>query len=96
MIKNASLEISDIAQQRINQIISQGGKEVESILPKILRGAIEDIRNTFSDAGEFWKTTTLKTKKQDIMLHKYLTSLIVFYMKSNTKSLYIFKLQIYY
>ena len=56
MIKNASLEINDIAQQRINQIISQRGKEVESILPKILRGAIEDIYEThFRMLGNFGK-----------------------------------------
>ena len=43
IVKNASKEIKDMAQQRINQIISQGGKEVDRVLPKILRGAIEDI-----------------------------------------------------
>ena len=30
----------------INQIISQAGKEVERVLPKILRGAIEDVCQT--------------------------------------------------
>ena len=43
LIKNTSSEINNIAQQRINQMISQGGKEVEKILPKILRGATEDL-----------------------------------------------------
>ena len=43
LIKNASSEINNIAQQRINQMISQGGKEIERILPKILRGATEDV-----------------------------------------------------
>ena len=43
LIKNTSNEIDNVAQQRINQIISQGGKEVERVLPKILRGAIEDV-----------------------------------------------------
>ena len=46
IIKNASKEINNMAQQRINQIISQGGKEVERVLPKILRGAIEDVYQT--------------------------------------------------
>ena len=50
----------------------------------------------FSDAGESWKTTTSKTKKQGITLNKYLISLTVFYTKSNKKSLYIFKLQTCY
>ena len=30
--------INNITQDRINQIISQGGKEVERVLPEILRG----------------------------------------------------------
>ena len=35
-----------MAQQRINQVISQGGKEIERVLPKILREAIEDVYQT--------------------------------------------------
>lgn len=42
VIKNASNKINNIAKQRINQIITEGGKEVERVLPKILRGTIED------------------------------------------------------
>ena len=38
--------MNNMAQQRINQIVSQGGKEVERVLPKILRGAIEDVYQT--------------------------------------------------
>ena len=38
--------MNNVAQQRINQIISQGGKEVERALPKILWGAIEDTYQT--------------------------------------------------
>ena len=37
LIKNASKEINNVAQQRMNQIIRQGRKEVERVLPKILR-----------------------------------------------------------
>ena len=43
LIKNASAEINDITQQQINEIIIQGGKEIEHVLPKILCGAIEDV-----------------------------------------------------
>ena len=46
LIKNASSEISNITQQRINQIISQGVKEIEKALPNILRGAIKDVHQT--------------------------------------------------
>ena len=40
IFKNASWEINNIAQQWINQTISQGGQEIERFLPNILRGAI--------------------------------------------------------
>ena len=46
LIKNDSNEINNVAQQKINQIISQGEKEVERVLPKILRGVIEDVYQT--------------------------------------------------
>ena len=46
LIKNARSEINNMAQQRINQVISQGGKEIERVLPKILREAIEDVYQT--------------------------------------------------
>ena len=49
LIKNASWEINNISQQRINQIISQGEKEIERVLPNILRGAIEEVYKT-----SFW------------------------------------------
>ena len=56
IIKNATKEINDVVQQRINQIIGQGGKEVEKVLPKILRGAIEDMHQTsFRLLGNFGK-----------------------------------------
>lgn len=45
VIKTATND-NNIAKQRIEQIISQGGKEVERVLPKTLRGAIEDIYQT--------------------------------------------------
>ena len=46
VIKNTNTEINNIAKERINQIITQGGKEAERVLPKILRGAIEDVYQT--------------------------------------------------
>lgn len=46
VIKAATDDINKIAEQRINQVISQGGKELEGILPKILCGAIEDVYQT--------------------------------------------------
>ena len=46
IIEKASSEINNMAEQRINQIISQGSKEIERVLPNILRGAIEDVHQT--------------------------------------------------
>lgn len=50
IVKQATGEIDKIAQNRINQVIKSGGAEVERVLPKIIRGAIEDVY-------KFWKTT---------------------------------------
>ena len=56
VIKNASGQINNIAQQRIQQAVSEGGKELERVLPKILRGAIEDLYQTpFRLLGNFGK-----------------------------------------
>ena len=46
IIKAAADNINKVAEQRINQIISKGGVEVERVLPKILQGAIEDVYQT--------------------------------------------------
>ena len=65
IIKNASKEINDMAQQRINRIISQGGKEVESVLHKTLRGGIEDVYQTpFRLLGNFGKQQLNKLKNK--------------------------------
>ena len=66
IIKNATKKINDVAQQRINQIISQGGKEVEIVLPKIPWGTFED---TLQTARKFWKTTAQQTKNQNIKIN---------------------------
>ena len=65
MINNASNEINNIAKQRIDQIITQGGKEVERVLPKILKGAIEDVYQTlFRMLGNFGKRQLNKLKRK--------------------------------
>ena len=52
----AATNDNNIAKQRIDPIISQGGNKVERVLPKILRGAIEDICQTpFRQLGNFGK-----------------------------------------
>ena len=61
IIKNATKEINDVAQQRINQIISQGGKEVETVLPKIIRGVYQ---KPFRLLGNFGKQQLNKLKNK--------------------------------
>ena len=52
-----------MAQQIINQIINQEGKEVEKVLPKIFREAIEDVYQTpFKLLGNFRKQQLNKLK----------------------------------
>lgn len=46
VIKTAANDINAIATDRRNQIINQGSKELERVLLKILRGAIEDVYQT--------------------------------------------------
>ena len=65
IIKTATNDINSITEQRINQIISQAGKEVERVVPKILRGAIEDVYQTpFRLLGNFGKQQLNKTKRK--------------------------------
>ena len=40
VIKDASSQINTIAQQRMNQSITECSKELERLLPKILRGRL--------------------------------------------------------
>ena len=65
IIKNETKEIKNVAQQRINQIINQGAKEVERVLLKILREAIEDMYQTrFKQLGNFRKQQLSKIKNE--------------------------------
>ena len=65
VIKDAINEINKIAKQRINQIITQGGKEVERVLLKILRGAIKDVYQTpFRLLGNFGKQQLNKLERK--------------------------------
>ena len=64
IIKQATGQIDKIAQDRINQIIRSGGAEIERVLPKVLRGAIEDVYQTpFRLFGNFGKQQFQKVKR---------------------------------
>ena len=65
IIKAPANDINNIAEQRINQIISQEGKEVERVLPKIIWGAIEEVHQTPSRLlGNFGKQQLNKIKRK--------------------------------
>ena len=65
VIKDVSSQINNITQQYINQAIAEGGKELERVLPKILRGATEDVYQTpFRLLGNFGKKQLNKLKQK--------------------------------
>ena len=67
MIKLATSNLNAAATDRINQITTEGGKEMERVLPKILRGAVEDIYQTpFRLLGNFGKKQFNKIKKNTL------------------------------
>ena len=43
IIKQATVQIDQIVQRRMQQIINQGGQQVEKTAPKIIKGAIEEV-----------------------------------------------------
>ena len=58
VIKATTNNINAIATDRINQVISEGGKEMERVLPKLLRGANEGMYQTpFWLIGKFLEIT---------------------------------------
>ena len=68
VIKAVRNDINNIAKERINQIISQDGKEVERILPKLLKKIIEDVyQMSFRLLSNFWKQQFNKIQKRKIL-----------------------------
>ena len=64
-IKGATNDINNMAKQRIDQIIPQGGNKIERVLPKILRRAIEDVYETpFRLHRNFGKQQLNKLKRK--------------------------------
>ena len=65
MIKAAANDVNAVATDRINQITTQGVKEMERVLPKMLRGTIEDFYQTpFRLLGDLGKQQFNKIKKK--------------------------------
>ena len=56
IINKATSDINKIAKDRIDQVIKNGGAEVERIAPKIIQGAIEEVYKTpFRQLGNLGK-----------------------------------------
>ena len=65
IISQATGEINKIAQDRIDQAIRSGGAEIERVVPKIIRGAIEEIYKTpFRLLGNLGKKQFQKIKRK--------------------------------
>ena len=65
IIKDATNDINNIAKQRIDQIISQGRKEIECVHRKVLRRVIEDVYQTpFRLLRNFGKQQLNKLKRK--------------------------------
>ena len=65
IINKATADINKLAKQRIDQVIRQGGAEVERVAPKIIRGAIEEVYKTpFRLLGNLGKKHFMKIKRR--------------------------------
>ena len=65
IINQATGEINKIAQQRIDQAVRSGGAEIERVVPKIIRGAIEEVYKTpFRLLGNLGKKQFQKIKNK--------------------------------
>ena len=65
VIKQARIDIDQMVRNRLNQGISSGGAEIERVLPKILRGIIEDVYKTpFMLLGNFGEQQFNKIEKK--------------------------------
>ena len=65
VINEATNDIDLMVKNRLNHAITSGGAGIERVLPKILRGAIEDVYKTpFRLLGKFEKEQFNKIKKK--------------------------------
>ena len=65
IISKATADINKIAKQRIDQVIRNGGAELERVAPKIIRGAIEEVyKMPFCLLGNLGKKQFQKIKRR--------------------------------
>ena len=65
IISKAMAHINKIAKQRIDQVITNRGAELERVVPKIIRGAIEEVcKMPFRLLGNLGKKQFQKIKRR--------------------------------
>ena len=65
LIQQTMNQVDQIAQQRIQKILNQGGKKVERIAPKIIKGTTEEVYKTpFRLLGQFGKKKFAQVKRK--------------------------------
>lgn len=85
LIKNVNSEINNTVQQRINQIILQGGETMKRLLPNILRAAMKDVYQM-----PFWSARNIrqqlqKLKNKGSVLYTFLLTRIPLYFHGINK-----------
>ena len=65
LIQQTMNQVDQIAQQRIQKILNQGGKKVERIAPKIIKGTTQEVYKTpFRLLGQFGKKNFAQVKRK--------------------------------
>ena len=65
LIQSLKGELNDVLQQRIHQVIIEGGSQLKEVGPQLLKGAIEDTYKTpFRLVGNFGKRKLTEAKQQ--------------------------------
>ena len=65
LIQNLKGELNDALQQRIHQVITEGGAQLKEVGPQLLKGAIEDAYKTpFRLLRNFGKRKLTEAKQQ--------------------------------
>ena len=65
LIQNLKSELNDVLQQKIHQVITEGGAQLKEVGPQLLKGVIEDAYKTpFRLLGNFGKKKLTETKQQ--------------------------------
>ena len=65
LIQNLKCELNDVLQQRIREVITEGGEQLKQVGPQLLKGAIEDAYKTpFKLLGKFGKSKLAEARQQ--------------------------------